>query len=142
MAHGKICFLQAINKLAQVMHENALSKGPTVGGRKISNAQNKQRDKEVRKLQQDIAQERTRFSDEISSLRKEIDETRANLVEEVQLRTKLKMELDSKDAENEQLRVKLQSSNFDSVSQNSGSGGFDEDEGSYLLNCILHFLSV
>ncbi|XP_055329197.1 rho-associated protein kinase 1-like [Paramacrobiotus metropolitanus] len=115
---------QAINKLAEVMAN--MMPNPD-RGRKISKVHNNQREKEMRKLQQDMAHERQKYNDSITDLNKQLDELRANLYEESRLRERLQVELDSKDDEIDQLRKKLQNSNFDTISQNSGSGIIDEE---------------
>ena len=121
---------QAVNKLAEVMQQRSITDqmNGTARSRKVSTADQRKREKEVRKLQQDLIYERQQFSQEIEKLKKDLNETQAALTDESSMRLSLQMELDSKDAENEQLRARVKAANFDSVSQNSGSGGFEDDE--------------
>ena len=112
------------------MQQRASDAGNGIAGRarKVSSVEQRKKDKEIRKLQQDLQQERVQFSQRIDKLQKDLNDAQALLTEESNIRTSLQMELDSKDAENEQLRSRLKMINFDTVSQNSGSGGFDDEE--------------
>ncbi|OWA53906.1 Rho-associated protein kinase 2 [Hypsibius exemplaris] len=123
---------QAVNKLEEVMNMRAGAE-PSQGGitgraRKVSSVEQRKKDKEIRKLQQEIQQDRQQFSQKIEKLQKDLNDAQASLNEESMAKLTLQMELDSKDAENEQLRGRLKTANFDTVSQNSGSGGFEDEE--------------
>src|SRR5690348_2938910 len=123
---------KAVNKLAEVMNLRAEAdhsqSGITSRARKVSSVEQRKKDKEIRKLQQEIQQDRLQFSQKIEKLQKDLNDAQASLNEESTTRITLQMELDSKDAENEQLRGRLKMTNFDTVSQNSGSGGFEDEE--------------
>ena len=92
----KLLKLQAVNKLAEIMYR----KDP-----KKSNKENsyelRKREKQCRKLQQNLTTERERFDQTVSRLQKNLSETQAALHEEGQLKLRLEMEV-------EELRKKLQ----------------------------------
>lgn len=92
----KLLKLQAVNKLAEIMYR----KDP-----KKSNKENsyelRKREKECRKLQQNLTTERERFDQTISRLQKNLSETQAALHEEGQSKLRLEMEVD-------ELKKKLQ----------------------------------
>lgn len=91
--------LQAVNKLAEIMNRKDLM---GKGGVRVNDL--RRRDREVRKLQQELTQEREKYSQMVARLQKELAELQAAAHEEGQARIKLQMELDSKDSEMEQLR--------------------------------------
>ncbi|XP_064486905.1 rho-associated protein kinase 1-like isoform X2 [Ornithodoros turicata] len=91
--------LQAVNKLAEVMNRKDLS--PRGKG---SSNDLRRRDRECRKLQQELSQEREKYSQMVARYQKDMAEMQAAAHEEGQARVKLQMELDSKDSEIEQLR--------------------------------------
>lgn len=92
----KILKLQAVNKLAEIMYR----KDP-----KKSNKENsyelRKREKECRKLQQNLTTERERFDQTVARLQKNLSETQAALHEEGQSKLRLEMEV-------EELKKKLQ----------------------------------
>lgn len=102
----KILKLQAVNKLAEIMYR----KDP-----KKSNKENsyelRKREKECRKLQQNLTTERERFDQTISRLQKNLSETQAALHEEGQSKVRLEMEL-------EELKKKLQQQKNQNQNQN------------------------
>lgn len=91
----KLLKLQAVNKLAEIMYR----KDP-----KKSNKENsyelRKREKECRKLQQNLTTERERFDQTVARLQKNLSETQAALHDEGQSKLRLEMEL-------EELRKKL-----------------------------------
>ncbi|EEC13851.1 Rho-associated kinase, putative, partial [Ixodes scapularis] len=89
----------AVNKLAEVMNRKDLA---GKGGGKTNDL--RRRDRDVRKLQQELTQEREKYSQMVARLQKELAELQAAAHEEGQARIKLQMELDSKDSEMEHLR--------------------------------------
>lgn len=92
----KLLKLQAVNKLAEIMYR----KDP-----KKSNKENsyelRKREKECRKLQQNLTTERERFDQTVARLQKNLSETQAALHDEGQSKLRLEMEL-------EELKKKLQ----------------------------------
>lgn len=107
----KILKLQAVNKLAEIMYR----KDP-----KKSNKENsyelRKREKECRKLQQNLTTERERFDQTVARLQKNLSETQAALHEEGQSKSRLEMELD-------ELKKKLQQQKNQSQNQNSQPHG-------------------
>lgn len=93
----KVLKMQAVNKLAEIMYR----KDP-----KKSNKENsyelRKREKECRKLQQNLTTERDRFDQTVARLQKNLSETQAALHEESQSKLRLETEL-------EELRKKFQS---------------------------------
>lgn len=85
----KLLKLQAVNKLAEIMYR----KDP-----KKSNKENsyelRKREKENRKLQQNLTTEREHFDQTVARLQKNLSETQAALHEEAQSKVKLEMELE------------------------------------------------
>ena len=96
----------AINKLAEIMNRkemNLSGKAKTKG----SSADLRKKEKENRKLQQDLTNERELFNQKVSRAQKEINDLQAILHEETQTKIRLQMELTAKDDELEQLQQKL-----------------------------------
>uniref|UniRef100_A0A4W5QQM3 non-specific serine/threonine protein kinase n=1 Tax=Hucho hucho TaxID=62062 RepID=A0A4W5QQM3_9TELE len=96
--------LQAVNKLAEIMNRKDMKldtkkKGSTTDLRK--------KEKEYRKLQVDLNQEKEKFNHMAIKYQKELSEMQAQLSEECTYRNELQMQLDSKESDIEQLREKL-----------------------------------
>ncbi|RWS31733.1 rho-associated protein kinase 2-like isoform X2 [Leptotrombidium deliense] len=104
---------QAVNKLAEIMNRKDMNmskkkeKGSSIDLRK--------KEKECRKLQQDLTTEREKYNQTVARYQKELNEIQSILSEENQGKLKLQMELDSKDAEIEQLKQQLTSYHRDSL---------------------------
>ncbi|KAM6948964.1 rho-associated protein kinase 1 [Aplochiton taeniatus] len=95
---------QAVNKLAEIMNRkdmklDAKKKGSTADLRK--------KEKENRKLQAELNQEKDKFNHMAIKYQKELSEMQAQLSEECTYRNELQMQLDSKESDIEQLREKL-----------------------------------
>uniref|UniRef100_A0A4W5QUX9 non-specific serine/threonine protein kinase n=1 Tax=Hucho hucho TaxID=62062 RepID=A0A4W5QUX9_9TELE len=95
---------QAVNKLAEIMNRKDMKldtkkKGSTTDLRK--------KEKEYRKLQVDLNQEKEKFNHMAIKYQKELSEMQAQLSEECTYRNELQMQLDSKESDIEQLREKL-----------------------------------
>ncbi|KAM9323612.1 rho-associated protein kinase 1 isoform 2-T2 [Pholidichthys leucotaenia] len=95
---------QAVNKLAEIMNRKDMKldqkkKGSTVDLRK--------KEKENRKLQLELNQEKDKFNHMAIKYQKELSEMQAQLSEECIYRNELQMQLDSKESDIEQLREKL-----------------------------------
>ena len=104
-------------------------RGPeTLPARKGSSGDARRKEKELRKVEADLQREREAHKARTAQLEKELNEAQANLHDEEQKRIALQMELDCKNDEIEQYRLRFKSQNFDTASQNSGSGGFEEDD--------------
>uniref|UniRef100_A0AAR2LM38 non-specific serine/threonine protein kinase n=1 Tax=Pygocentrus nattereri TaxID=42514 RepID=A0AAR2LM38_PYGNA len=96
--------LQAVNKLAEIMNRKDMkldrkNRGSTTDLRK--------KEKENRKLQLELNQEKEKFNHMAIKYQKELGEMQAQLVEESTYRNELQMQLDSKESDIEQLREKL-----------------------------------
>lgn len=97
----------AVNKLAEIMNRKDLmlvnDKSSAKKKMQGSAADMKKKDKEIRRLQQEMTQERDKFN----QLHWRCNEMQSALAEEVNQRTKLQMEIDSKDTQIEQMQSKL-----------------------------------
>ncbi|XP_036453556.1 rho-associated protein kinase 1 isoform X2 [Colossoma macropomum] len=95
---------QAVNKLAEIMNRKDMkldrkNRGSTTDLRK--------KEKENRKLQLELNQEKEKFNHMAIKYQKELSEMQAQLMEESTYRNELQMQLDSKESDIEQLREKL-----------------------------------
>ncbi|GFG39590.1 hypothetical protein Cfor_01020 [Coptotermes formosanus] len=117
--------MQAVNKLAEIMNRKDMSN--TGRKNKVSSADLRKREKECRKLQQELTQEREKYGQMVAKWQKEQQELQAQAQEDTVIRLRLQMELDSKDSEIEQLQVKLLSLNSETASLSSG-GAENDDE--------------
>ncbi|XP_060781167.1 rho-associated protein kinase 2 isoform X3 [Neoarius graeffei] len=117
---------QAVNKLAEIMNR----KVPGNGSRRGNETDMKRKDKENKKLQQELRSEREKLNSTIIKYQREINEMQAQLAEESVMRVELQMALDSKDSDIEQLRGLLNSVNAQSLDSASMSSGpeFETDE--------------
>ncbi|XP_078612644.1 rho-associated protein kinase 1-like isoform X1 [Branchiostoma floridae x Branchiostoma japonicum] len=122
--------IQAINKLAQIV--NSKEYKDMVSGKKnrVSADQLRKKEKEVRKLQQELSMEKEKYDNVVVRLQKDLNELQAQFQEEVQCRTELQMTLDSKDSDIEQLHAKLSIMSSDTASVNSGET--DDPEGGFV----------
>ncbi|KAI5736404.1 hypothetical protein M8J76_002868 [Diaphorina citri] len=116
---------QAVNKLAEIMNRkdiNTTCKGKS----KASSADVRKKEKECRKLQQELTQEREKFNQVVVKCQKELQELQSQVVEENTSKLKLQMELDSKDSEIEQLQGKLAALGSETASLSSADVENDE----------------
>ncbi|KAI4879836.1 hypothetical protein NFI96_016479, partial [Prochilodus magdalenae] len=95
---------QAVNKLAEIMNRKDMkldrkNRGSTTDLRK--------KEKENRKLQLELNQEKEKFNHMAIKYQKELGDMQAQLGEESTYRNELQMQLDSKESDIEQLREKL-----------------------------------
>lgn len=112
--------LQAVNKLAEIMNRKEFK--PQSGGKnKNNNADVKKKDRDLRKLQQELLMEKEKYNKMVEKHARDLSETQAALYDEGQQKARLQMELDSKDSEIEQLRQKLTYVNIDAASMNSST---------------------
>lgn len=84
----KLLKLQAVNKLAEIMYRKDPKKS-----NKDNSYELRKREKECRKLQQNLTTERERLDQTVSRLQKDLTETQAALHEEGQAKLRLEMEL-------------------------------------------------
>uniref|UniRef100_A0A7N6FHR2 non-specific serine/threonine protein kinase n=1 Tax=Anabas testudineus TaxID=64144 RepID=A0A7N6FHR2_ANATE len=95
---------QAVNKLAEIMNRKDMKLDRK---KKDSAADLRKKEKENRKLQAELNQEKEKFNHMAIKYQKELSEMQAQLAEESAYRTELQMQLDSKESDIEQLREKL-----------------------------------
>ncbi|KAM6918728.1 rho-associated protein kinase 1 isoform 2-T2 [Xenentodon cancila] len=95
---------QAVNKLAEIMNRKDMKLDQKKKG---STADLRKKEKENRKLQLELNQEKEKFNHMAIKNQKELSEMQAQLVEECTYRNELQMQLDSKESDIEQLREKL-----------------------------------
>ncbi|KFZ51231.1 Rho-associated protein kinase 1, partial [Antrostomus carolinensis] len=94
---------QAVNKLAEIMNRKDFKID-----RKKANMQDlRKKEKENRKLQLELNQEKEKFNQMVVKYQKELNEMQAQLAEESTYRNELQMQLDSKESDIEQLRRKI-----------------------------------
>ncbi|PNF18939.1 Rho-associated protein kinase 2 [Cryptotermes secundus] len=117
--------MQAVNKLAEIMNRKDMSN--TGRKNKVSSADLRKREKECRKLQQELTQEKEKYSQMAAKWQKELQELQSQAQEDNLTRVRLQMELDSKDSEIEQLQGKLASLSSETASLSSG-GAENDDE--------------
>uniref|UniRef100_A0A8B9NQN1 non-specific serine/threonine protein kinase n=2 Tax=Accipiter nisus TaxID=211598 RepID=A0A8B9NQN1_9AVES len=93
----------AVNKLAEIMNRKDFKID-----RKKANMQDlRKKEKENRKLQLELNQEKEKFNQMVVKYQKEVNEMQAQLAEESTYRNELQMQLDSKESDIEQLRRKI-----------------------------------
>uniref|UniRef100_A0AAX7VRH8 Rho-associated protein kinase 1 n=1 Tax=Astatotilapia calliptera TaxID=8154 RepID=A0AAX7VRH8_ASTCA len=95
---------QAVNKLAEIMNRKDMKLDQKKKG---STADLRKKEKENRKLQLELNQEKEKFNHMAIKYQKELSEMQAQLAEESTYRNELQMQLDSKESDIEQLREKL-----------------------------------
>ncbi|XP_058794341.1 rho-associated protein kinase 1 isoform X2 [Phymastichus coffea] len=109
---------QAINKLTEITSRKDFSvSGKTKN--KASSADFKKKEKDCRRLQQELTLEREKYGQLLSKLQKDLQDLQAQLVEENSANRRLQMELDSKDSEIETLQMKITSMNSETASVSS-----------------------
>uniref|UniRef100_UPI0037E72BF3 rho-associated protein kinase 2-like isoform X3 n=1 Tax=Semicossyphus pulcher TaxID=241346 RepID=UPI0037E72BF3 len=132
----KVCFekqlqnertlkIQAVNKLAEVMHKRETIRG----GHRGIDTEVHRRDKENRKLQLELRAEKEKLNSTIIKYQREMTEMQAVIAEENQGRLELQMALDSKDSDIEQLRCQITSLSVHSLDSTSISSGNELDSG-------------
>uniref|UniRef100_A0A673A2E5 non-specific serine/threonine protein kinase n=1 Tax=Sphaeramia orbicularis TaxID=375764 RepID=A0A673A2E5_9TELE len=95
---------RAVNKLAEIMNRKDMKLDQKKKG---STADLRKKEKENRKLQLELNQEKEKFNHMAIKYQKELSEMQAQLAEECTYRNELQMQLDSKESDIEQLREKL-----------------------------------
>lgn len=93
---------------------------------KSSSGDLRKKEREYRKLQQELTQEKEKFNQMTLKWQKDIQDLQASLSEENQTKLKLQMELDSKESEIEALSRKIYETA--SVSSNEGDSLVSSDE--------------
>ncbi|CAG9768355.1 unnamed protein product [Ceutorhynchus assimilis] len=121
----------AINKLHEIMHRKDLKEKP--GKIKVSNTDLRRKEKELKKLQQELSLEKDKYNQMIASSQKNVQDLSFQLNEEVANKHRLQMELDSKDAEIEQLQLKLAALNSETASLSSADNEGDDVNSDYVF---------
>lgn len=118
--------MQAVNKLAEIMYRKDMNMSSKKSS-KDNTSELRKKEKECRKMQQNLTTERERFDQTVARLQKNVSEMQASLYEECQTTSRLKMEMESKDSEIKQLKrqmSKLISANDSSISTDTNSNTF------------------
>nr|XP_023019673.1 rho-associated protein kinase 1 [Leptinotarsa decemlineata] len=116
---------QAVNKLHEIMNRKDLRETGK-GKSKVSNADLRRKEKDLKKLQQELSLEKEKYNQMIANYQKNIQDLSFQLSEEIASKQRLQMELDSKDADLEQLQLKLSSMNSETASLSSADNEGDE----------------
>ena len=117
----KLLKQQAVNKLMEVMNRKGGLANPKSA--KPTSSELRKKEKENRRLQQELTMEKEKFNQLVAQKAKEQQDLQALLYEESQKNLKISMELATKESDVEQLQMKLAHMNLDAVSLNSGLGG-------------------
>lgn len=120
----QILKMQAVNKLHEVLNRKDINTNK--GKNKVSSADLRRKEKDCRKLEQELKQEREKYSHQASKWQKDLQDLQAQVYEENQTKLRLQMELDSKDSEIEQLQMKLASLNSETASLSSADNDGDD----------------
>ncbi len=130
----KILKQQAVNKLAEIMARKDFQKKDKKAESKASSAELRKKEKDNRRLQQELTMEKEKFNEMCAKYQKDLQDLQATLYEESQSKLKLSMELDTKESELESLQNKLSQANLDTASLSSlGMGDHDGGGGSSLV---------
>ncbi|XP_034951660.1 rho-associated protein kinase 1 isoform X3 [Chelonus insularis] len=116
---------QAINKLTQIVVRKDFSAGGKTKN-KPSSADLRKKERDCRRLQQELTQEREKYGQLAAKWQKDLQDLQAQLVEENQSKLRLQMELDSKDSEIETLQMKISSMNSETASVSSVENDGDD----------------
>ncbi|XP_041886065.1 rho-associated protein kinase 1 isoform X1 [Corvus kubaryi] len=129
---------QAVNKLAEIMNRKDFKID-----RKKANMQDlRKKEKENRKLQLELNQEKEKFNQMVVKYQKELNEMQAQLAEESTYRNELQMQLDSKESDIEQLRRKIMDLQQGMDSTSVASLPTDETDGNLSESRLEGWLSV
>ncbi|XP_074432904.1 rho-associated protein kinase 1 isoform X2 [Larus michahellis] len=129
---------QAVNKLAEIMNRKEFKID-----RKKANMQDlRKKEKENRKLQLELNQEKEKFNQMVVKYQKELNEMQAQLAEESTYRNELQMQLDSKESDIEQLRRKILDLQQGMDSTSVASLPTDETDGNLSESRLEGWLSV
>uniref|UniRef100_A0A8C7YFG4 Rho-associated protein kinase 1 n=1 Tax=Oryzias sinensis TaxID=183150 RepID=A0A8C7YFG4_9TELE len=104
LANERTLKTQAVNKLAEIMNRRDMKADQKKKG---SMADLRKKEKENRKLQLELNQEKDKFNHMAIKYQKELNEMQAQLSDESLYRNELQMQLASKESDIEQLREKL-----------------------------------
>ncbi|KAK3585004.1 hypothetical protein CHS0354_024918 [Potamilus streckersoni] len=116
----KLKKIQAVNKLAEIMNRKEFRNHQPNKKNSAALTELKRKEKEYRKLQQDLNMEKEKYNKMVEKYQRDLSETQAALYEEGQQRNRLQMELDAKESEIETLQQKL-SINIETISLTGSS---------------------
>ncbi|XP_070603717.1 rho-associated protein kinase 1 isoform X1 [Erythrolamprus reginae] len=128
----------AVNKLAEIMNRKDFK----LERKKVNMQDFKKKEKENRKLQLELNQEKEKFNQMVIKHEWEFNEMQAQLVEECTYRNELQMQLDSKESDIEQLRSKILDLQQGMDSTSVASLQADETDGSVTESRIEGWLSI
>uniref|UniRef100_A0A663MD34 non-specific serine/threonine protein kinase n=1 Tax=Athene cunicularia TaxID=194338 RepID=A0A663MD34_ATHCN len=129
---------RAVNKLAEIMNRKDFKID-----RKKANMQDlRKKEKENRKLQLELNQEKEKFNQMVVKYQKELNEMQAQLAEESTYRNELQMQLDSKESDIEQLRRKILDLQQGMDSTSVASLQTDETDGNLSESRLEGWLSI
>ncbi|CAH1989957.1 unnamed protein product [Acanthoscelides obtectus] len=117
----------AVNKLHEIMNRKDL-RDSIKGKSKVTNADLRRKEKDLKKLQQELSLEKDKYNQMIANYQKNIQDLSIQLNEEMAAKQRLQMELDSKDADLEQLNLKLNALNSETASLSSADNEGDEPD--------------
>uniref|UniRef100_A0A670YJX3 non-specific serine/threonine protein kinase n=1 Tax=Pseudonaja textilis TaxID=8673 RepID=A0A670YJX3_PSETE len=129
---------RAVNKLAEIMNRKDFK----LDRKKVNMQDFKKKEKENRKLQLELNQEKEKFNQMVIKYQKELNEMQAQLLEESTYRNELQMQLDSKESDIEQLRSKILDLQQGMDSTSVASLPADEADGSVTESRIEGWLSI
>uniref|UniRef100_W5M1U6 Rho-associated protein kinase 1 n=1 Tax=Lepisosteus oculatus TaxID=7918 RepID=W5M1U6_LEPOC len=130
---------QAVNKLAEIMNRKDMKLDQKKKG---STADLRKKEKENRKLQLELNQEKEKFNHMAIKYQKELSEMQAQLAEESTYRNELQMQLDSKESDIEQLREKLNDLQLRMDNSSVASLQTDEADGNIAESRLEGWLSI
>ncbi|XP_077300753.1 rho associated coiled-coil containing protein kinase isoform X2 [Arctopsyche grandis] len=113
---------QAVNKLAEIMNRKDMNNTGKTKTSKVS----ARKDKDYRKLQQELTREKEKYDQMVAKQHRELQELQQSLSEESQGKLRLQMEIDGKDAEIEQLKEKIVALCSETVSQSSADADAED----------------
>jgi predicted RNase H-like nuclease (RuvC/YqgF family) len=115
-----------VNKLAEIINRKDFQ-ASSKGGKKVSSSELRKKEKENRKIQQELTQEKEKFSQMVAKYTKDINDLQALVYEEGQKSTRLQMEIAAKDSEMEQLKQKVALNSSDTASVSSTGNDLDDE---------------
>uniref|UniRef100_A0A8B9CMT6 Rho-associated protein kinase 1 n=1 Tax=Anser brachyrhynchus TaxID=132585 RepID=A0A8B9CMT6_9AVES len=128
----------AVNKLAEIMNRKDFK----IDRKKASMQDLRKKDKENRKLQLELNQEKEKFNQMVVKYQREVNEMQAQLAEESTYRNELQMQLDSKESDIEQLRRKILDLQQGMDSTSVASLQTDETDGNLSESRLEGWLSI
>uniref|UniRef100_A0A8D2L9P1 Rho-associated protein kinase 1 n=1 Tax=Varanus komodoensis TaxID=61221 RepID=A0A8D2L9P1_VARKO len=129
---------RAVNKLAEIMNRKDFK----LDRKKVNMQDYKKKEKENRKLQLELNQEKEKFNQMVIKYQKELNEMQAQIVDESTCKNELQMQLDSKESDIEQLRSKILDLQQGMDSTSVASLQADETDGNIIESRMEGWLSI